>query len=213
MFEQDTEFNLDNIPTIMMHNNFYNITHYEVIDGYIVLFCNNDEIFKMQYDRDIEKAILMDMKNNFLYRESMNASKPRKIGNNIFGITWCTLFAGHDIGCMINSDTEGMKSLFATFAITMAVLDGLYIKRLIKNIKDKKDIEKIRYFLDNEQIINKEIIERYRKEHADQTQEIDLSQINLITINTVQNMTIQELREIVENIKNNEAQAELKLTM
>jgi len=38
MFEQDTEFNLDNIPTIMMHNNFYNITHYEVIDGYIVLF-------------------------------------------------------------------------------------------------------------------------------------------------------------------------------
>jgi len=167
----------------------------------------------MQYDRDIEKAILMDMESNFLYRESTNSCKPKKIVNNALWITWCTLFAGHDIGCMINSDTEGMKSLFATFAITMAVLDGLYIKRLITAIKDKKDIEKIRYFLNNKEIINREIIERYKKEHADQTQEIDLSQINLITINTVQNMTIQELRETVENIKNNEAQAELKLTM
>ena len=129
----------------------------------------------------------------------------KNIGNLKRGIKSETLwelyniwFMFYDISNMISSDENGRK---ITFGVCGAGFLGLFIARLLR-IKDMsgivKELNKYKFFIENEKIINYEAEQFYTNENANS---IALDAPAKLTINDLSQMSIKELEETVELIE------------
>ena len=129
----------------------------------------------------------------------------KNIGNLKRGIKSETLwelyniwFMFYDISNMISSDENGRK---ITFGVCGAGFLGLFIARLLR-IEDMsgivKELNKYKFFIENEKIINYEAEQFYTNENANS---IALDAPAKLTINDLSQMSIKELEETVELIE------------
>ena len=129
----------------------------------------------------------------------------KNIGNLKRGIKSETLwelyniwFMFYDISNMISSDENGRK---ITFGVCGAGFLGLFIARLLR-IEDMsgivKELNKYKFFIENEKIINYEAEQFYTNENANS---IALDAPAKLTINDLNQMSIKELEETVELIE------------
>lgn len=129
----------------------------------------------------------------------------KNIGNLKRGIKSETLwelyniwFMFYDISNMVSSDENGRK---ITFGVCGAGFLGLFIARLLR-IEDMsgivKELNKYKFFIENEKIINYEAEQFYTNENANS---IALDAPAKLTINDLNQMTIKELEETVELIE------------
>ena len=129
----------------------------------------------------------------------------KNIGNLKRGIKSETLwelyniwFMFYDISNMVSSDENGRK---ITFGVCGAGFLGLFIARLLR-IEDMsgivKELNKYKFFIENEKIINYEAEQFYTNENANS---IALDAPAKLTINDLSQMSIKELEETVELIE------------
>ena len=107
-------------------------------------------------------------------------------------------FMFYDISNMVSSDENGRK---ITFGVCGAGFLGLFIARLLR-IEDMsgivKELNKYKFFIENEKIINYEAEQFYTNENANS---IALDAPAKLTINDLSQMSIKELEETVELIE------------
>ena len=129
----------------------------------------------------------------------------KNIGNLKRGIKSETLwelyniwFMFYDISNMVSSDENGRK---ITFGVCGAGFLGLFIARLLR-IEDMsgivKELNKYKFFIENEKIINYKAEQFYTNENANS---IALDAPAKLTINDLSQMSIKELEETVELIE------------
>ena len=162
-----------------------------------VYYADNTFIYA-DYSEDNVKKLESVMK-----KQVIDAYK--NIGNLKRGIKSETLwelyniwFMFYDISNMISSDENGRK---ITFGVCGAGFLGLFIARLLR-IEDMsgivKELNKYKFFIENEKIINYEAEQFYTNENANS---IALDAPAKLTINDLSQMSIKELEETVELIE------------
>lgn len=178
------------------------LTHYIVKGEHIICYNNNESIFVTNYSREKEKELLGMLRDNAkdeIYNQKLKIKEQLKehrkyLYRSLFWITLNTINT-------INTPLTGFKITFTGLSCAYLVLYLCRIPNIIKCYKQQKEIAKKEYFFENEGLINKNIIEKYKEEHKDQSQEIDITDAPLITINDVYQLSSKELKEMVENIK------------
>ena len=162
-----------------------------------VYYADNTFIYA-DYSEDNVKKLESVMK-----KQVIDAYK--NIGNLKRGIKSETLwelyniwFMFYDISNMVSSDETGRK---ISFGVCGAGFLGLFIARLLR-IEDMsgivKELNKYKFFIENEKIINYEAEQFYTNENANS---IALDAPAKLTINDLSQMSIKELEETVELIE------------
>lgn len=183
----------------------YDIIHYERKDNSLICY-TKDETYEIEYSKEREKELLTILRNNAKkliakLNSEYNQEEYKKIISHLRrGKMWTIIFFVN----MIAKEDKVSDGISIGFICAWTIINIVHAILLEKHLETKRTSKKLEYFLENEKIINKEIIERYLEEHQDQVNETTLEDAPVVTINDVYNMTIQELKEIVENIESRE---------
>ena len=162
-----------------------------------VYYADNTFIYADYSEENVKKL------ESIMKKQVIDAYK--NIGNLKRGIKSETLwelyniwFMFYDISNMVSSDENGRK---ITFGVCGAGFLGLFIARLLR-IEDMsgivKELNKYKFFIENEKIINYEAEQFYTNENANS---IALDAPAKLTINDLSQMSIKELEETVELIE------------
>lgn len=185
------------------------ILNYEIKDNQIIVNYANGEHYIISYTNDNEEKILKKMEDQ-VYNEQQNYKQSNKILGiavtrilfNVFGIILCVgiVKSGHSIAPLI---------LYKIYPVLFNFNIGVHIL-YIRYIKEKrKDFEKNKMLLDNQEKLNEMIKENQNiltnsnekiKEMVKSTPE-DKPVFNL---NSVEKLKLKELKAILENIQREE---------
>ena len=185
------------------------VKKYEIKDDKIEVFRGNDSVI-MDYSKD-KVDLLNDIMKNQIVNISFDKERQNKYKKNreIFWIIYNLYFTGFTYSRLNSSDTKLFKYIFGIATIIFIELTNIRIKLYFK-YKDKiKEVEKFKYFIENEDIINYELIKRYL-ESFNTNNSCDFSPI---TINDIDDMSLKELKEIKELIENNYTKDDVELVL
>lgn len=176
------------------------ITGFQVdkrINKIIVYYANNTNVW-MNYSEDQVKHLENVMKSQVLEAYKNIRKYKSELKSELLWELYNVWFMYYDISNMVSSDENGRK---ITFGLCGAGFLGLFIARLCR-IEDRasliKELKKYRYFIENEAIINYEAEHYYVNENSNS---IDLNAPAKLTINDLDQISIQELEETVELIE------------
>jgi len=192
----------------------FTIYYYEIKDNEIICYYEGGS-FPIKYTIENEKAIINAIRKNIpqfkkrLIAEQAGLKRELKPGIKILYISniLILIFGAYALA----SNDTAKKIILATDMIIFSVLNSIQAIPVSDILKRQKQIEKILYFIEHEETINKEIIEYFIEECKLCSEEIDLEQAPVMTVSDTKNMSIKELREIVENIESRDSN-QLNLT-
>lgn len=179
------------------------ILSYVVENGTIVAKLASGEEYVVSYSEENEQNILNRMKN-----QANNAiDKEYKINNQIkkSAIWSCVMLLLIIANAFIYIfDTP---SMFTYLALTLGSLSFvLDSAQVITNLIKKKEIEKLKYFLDNEQMLNdnvrknENIFSRVNNKTVQKIQQTPMEK-PVFDINTIDNYKLTDLKILRDNIK------------
>ena len=190
------------------------ILNYDIIedkDGreYIVIYYANGNKKKIPNTLQNEKNILETMKNQvYEYKERLLRFKNEMSNGEEFDRKLLKTYLYALIISIFVMATGGIHFIFIAsfFAIYSAVLTILEIKRQKENKAMIEDFDKNMLFLKNENFINKrleenkEIVDTYKlKKFCDITCDNKIG----LTISSIDNMSLEQLKQLIEFIKEN----------
>ncbi len=176
------------------------ITKYVINGDKIEVFFSSNKKEIIPYTKKAEEKILLIMKKQaeimskiYIYIEE--EYKSNKKNATIYSI----LFLINSMLFVQNASSSRKLNLFASlWCCTFAVIHCVML-----SIKDKKldEIEKWNYFLKNENIINEEIIRRFKEFYGE---DANIDEANKITINDIDDYSLEDLQDMIHSIKNSD---------
>ena len=180
------------------------IEKYEINDGKIIIYLSGGRNRIMPYTKENEKFVLEHMKMQVTTAKESNLESEyrSRFKCNILGLYT-------DFWLAIIQLSILSKSKYPVINCIAAGLFGLlstYYGVIIAKDKPKYDeLRKLILFVDNEDKINNDIIEHYQEMYGK-----DIKNANTITINDVDNYSLEEIQTMVELINEKEKQLTLK---
>ena len=179
------------------------ITGYEIKDDKIIVnYANKARHEELKFSPSTLKLIEVQMRNQVL--SSMSDAAINEYRKYIKSANWWMIY---NLWFIFYSSFNAANGNYPFSRALQSILCLGFISMLGRNIKDKEDykeyineIEKYRFFIENEDTINYEIVKRYFESDANSP---DISGAPLITINDIDDMTLTELKETVELIRKN----------
>ena len=176
------------------------ITKYVINGDKIEVFFSSDKKEIIPYTKKAEEKILLIMKKQAeimskIYIYIVEEYKSNKKNATIYSI----LFLINSMLFAQNASSSRKLNLFASlWCCTFAVIHCIML-----SIKDKKldEIEKWNYFLKNENIINEEIIRRFKEFYGE---DANIDEANRITINDIDEYSLEDLQDMIHSIKNSD---------
>lgn len=172
------------------------ILYYEIIDDQIIVhYANYEETESFPYSTEEINRIENLMKEQILSSKSKIDDFRSKNKNEYFWQLyncWFMYISSHNY---MNSQNTPQKIIQGFCFLSFVSLFILRSKTIIDRKELIKEFEKYKYFIENEDIIN---YEYYMSQN--QNSMISSYEIPRISINDIQNTSIQELKEIVELI-------------
>lgn len=167
-------FYYENMPNYVSRFGF--VIRYEIKDNKIIVNYANGYTTQEENTNENLKSIVEAIKNQVLgvITEEDQKRMHKAIKSDNFWIGYNAWFTFY--------------TLYNSFTATNGFNKGF----------QRDEIQKYRYFLENEDIINYEIIKRYFEEEPNSP---DISNAPLITINDISNMPLTELKETVDKTK------------
>ncbi len=188
------------------------ITRYELIDDQIIVYyANNERKERLKYSKEKEYLIQNIMKNQIKDSSSLQSGYIEELKHNNLHNIFNLCFLYYSSSNYIQASDNKTKIIYGTaFVLFLTTLN----LRLFDNLNNKErlnEIKKYKFFIENEDLINYETIKSFIEES--ESNAINYSLENLISINDIDNMTLIELKEIVELIKQNYNEDEIKLNL
>ena len=177
------------------------ITGYDIKDDRINLhFAFEEKDHSIEYSK--EKVYLL---NDKMRSQVENNELENKYKNKNRQLTWWKFynmwFAYFSIYNANKASSNGYRIAHSVLFLFFVLFLGLNIKDKIKNKERLDEIRKYKYFIENQELINYEIIKRHLENNNSNIP--DITDAPLITINDIDDMTLIELKETVELIKQN----------
>lgn len=193
-------FYYKNMPSYISRFDF--ITGYDIKDDKIIVNYASGYSTEKENTKENLRSIVEAMKNQvFSTIDGINMEKINKsIKSDNFWIgynSWFTIYTLYNSLTSTSTFNKGFQGVLCCLFILLG-FQRLHDRTI--NKEKKNEILKYKYFLDNEDIINYEILKRYFDEEPNSP---DLSDVPLITINDIDNMSLTELKETVELIRQN----------
>lgn len=176
------------------------ITKYIINGDKIEIYFSNNKKEIIPYTKKAEEKILLIMKKQaeimskiYIYIEE--EYKSNKKNATIYSI----LFLINSMLFAQNASSSRKLNLFASlWCCTFAVI---HCVMLSKKDKQLDEIEKWNYFLKNENIINEEIIRRFKEFYGE---DANIDEANKITINDIDEYSLEDLQDMIHYIKNSD---------
>ena len=176
------------------------ITKYIINGDKIEIYFSNNKKEVIPYTKKAEEKILLIMKKEAvamskIYTYIEEEYKSNKKNATIYSI----LFLINSMLFAQNASSSRKLNLFASlWCCTFAVIHCVML-----SIKDKQldEIEKWNYFLKNENIINEEIIRRFKEFYGE---DANIDEANKITINDIDDYSLEDLQDMIHYIKNSD---------
>ena len=156
------------------------ITNYEINNGKIIVHYSNKTIRTIPYDKENEYSILKEMKD-----QAIMIIDYIEVYEDIF---------------RKNLETSMADSLLTIISasISTAIPNNCKYIGLLKKIEE---IKKYKYYIENEDLINNEIVSRFFEFYGIYS---DPNYANRITINDIDKYTLEDLENIVGLIKSSD---------
>jgi hypothetical protein len=173
------------------------LTNYEIKDDKIIRYYTKHLEQTIPYSKEKEKQALEDLKYvaNSLSEYEKYVTERRDIG--IKGIIIFSMIEAvfAYMGNLRKLDKVGYISILTLLSIYMSTFIVVY-KMFFD---DAKLIDKYKYFLENEELINEDILKRYKEFYGD---DAPIDEAAIMTINDIDDYNYETLVEMVEAIKN-----------
>ena len=176
------------------------ITKYIINGDKIEIYFSNNKKEVIPYTKKVEENILLIMKKEAVAMSKIYTYIEEKYKSNKKNATiYSILFLINSMLFAQNASSSRKLNLFASlWCCTFAVIHCVML-----SIKDKQldEIEKWNYFLKNENIINEEIIRRFKEFYGE---DANIDEANKITINDIDDYSLEDLQDMIHNIKNSD---------
>lgn len=179
------------------------ILSYVIEDGYIIAKLANGEEYVVCYTEENEQNILNKMKSQA--NSAMN--REHKIDRQIkSSAIWTGIMMFYIIfnACIFAFDTPDIWNYIALPCTSVAFL--INGSSFIINLGKKREIKKLKYFLDNEQVLNDHVQENTNvlsRINEKKVEKIQQSPKNkpVFDINTIDNYNLNDLKTLKDNIE------------
>lgn len=181
------------------------ILNYSIKDDKIIVNLASNKEYTIPYSIDNEKRILNIMKkqvnnsNKYKLEQKItfSISAIASVVSEICLITVNPMF-------LLNSGAEVLDTVTFSTLFISCILAGHY--KMIKSIKNIKDIEKNQMFVNNERLLNDniQVNSNALENTSSKTKEIVKSydESSKVTLNSIDKISYKDLKQIIENIKN-----------
>ena len=179
------------------------LTSYRVIGNEIEMFYANYDSKRIPYSKQSEKELVDSLKENALtlirnmelFEKEFNKESMYVYLSAALAVLNAYLLSYH----LQKGNEPIVINALAIFFSTLFVID--FIKAANNNGLAYNDALKYQYFLENEDTINLETIKRYKEFYGE---DAPLEDVNRMTINDLDNYTLEDLQHIVETIQTDE---------
>lgn len=178
------------------------ILNYKIEGNNIIINHADGSVSTVEYTKENEDKMLKDLRRQInLYHQSKETCEwQMKNFKNIFLVLLLALIIGF---IFIGNPIE---MGFAIISFTFLSMFDLYLvlktKKYLKEIT--KDYEKIEFFLENQKLINEKV-----KSYTNQEKSISLENEKCFNINMIDNMSYEDLKQLVELVKDMENAEEI----
>lgn len=185
---------------ILFNDNFVEkyIKYYEIVDNKLILHLFDDTTRTIDYSKENELKILEEMRNQYIQMDDCFYEKPsnkittsKEVADIFYFTSMCF--------CAIVNKSIAAKTCFSLAALFSGM--SIYLDEKGKNNYYDKDYlnyyKKLKYFIQNENIINLGITKQLEDENSNNMQEP-----YYLSINEAAKMHIKELKETVKLISN-----------
>ena len=176
------------------------ITNYEINNGKIIVHYSNKTIRTLPYNKESEYSILKEMKDQAImiidyievYEDIFRKNLETSMADSLLTIISASISTAIPNNCKYIGLLATL--LFGGFAI----YNG---KKTINYDKKIEEIKKYKYYIENEDLINNEIVSRFFDFYGIYS---DPNYANRITINDIDKYTLEDLENIVGLIKSSD---------
>ncbi len=176
------------------------ITNYEIINGKIIVYYSNKTIRTLPNNKENEYSILKEMKDQAIraidyievYEDIFRKNLETSMADSLLTIISAS------ISTAIPNNSKYIGLLVTLLFGGIAIYNG---KKAINYDKRIEEIKKYKYFIENEDLINNEIVSRFFDFYGIYS---DPNYANRITINDIDKYTLEDLENIVGLIKSSD---------
>lgn len=176
------------------------ITNYHIENGELIINFSNRNTQKVPYSKDVEIRIIEAMKKQIYQASELESLYKRRMDNNKFYTRWHLVIGLVDIIASLQSKHPFINLSLGTVILTLSYL---YSINASEDKERLKEIEKHRLFLLFECQINEDIINHYNEMVKANTMSQEYEP-NTMTINDLDNYSLEEIKEMIELISQSE---------